>query len=205
MQRPLLCCAYYRCPCTSWKLAGEVVMRYTQCDRSLDAADGSLETKVIQTMTSDSEPTGASPPAREPIPLPDWLEPLIPRRGPQARRSPSDRGRSSGTGSAGSTFFGTLFSTSFDHFGTRNIAAPLYGVLIAVVVLEYIGSIVYVGVQHGQPWTWLWILIGAVGAVLTLAAARLLLEFVVATVKTAENTTYLAARAADAALVGDED
>ncbi|WP_419921928.1 DUF4282 domain-containing protein [Candidatus Poriferisodalis sp.] len=156
-------------------------------------------------MTSDSEPTGASPPAREPIPLPDWLEPLIPRRGPQARRSPSDRGRSSGTGSAGSTFFGTLFSTSFDHFGTRNIAAPLYGVLIAVVVLEYIGSIVYVGVQHGQPWTWLWILIGAVGAVLTLAAARLLLEFVVATVKTAENTTYLAARAADAALVGDED
>ena len=77
--------------------------------------------------------------------------------------------------------------------------------LIAVVVLEYIGSIIYVGDQHGQPWTWLWILIGAVGAVLTLAAARLFLEFVVATVKTAENTTYLAARAADAALVGDED
>ena len=86
-------------------------------------------------------------------------------------------------GSSGNTFFGTLFSTNLDHFGARSIASPIYGVLIAVVVLEYIGSIIYVGVQHGQPWTWLWILIGAVGAVLTLAAARLLLEFVVATVK----------------------
>ena len=157
------------------------------------------------TMTSGSEPAETSPSVREPIPLPDWLEPLIKRSGNQSGRSPSGRGRPRVKGSSEGTFFGTLFSTNFDPFCTRNIASTLYGVMIAVVVLEFIGSVVYVGVEHGQPWTWLAILVSGIGAMVTLAVARVFLEFVVATIKTAENTSYLAATAADAASAADGD
>lgn len=106
----------------------------------------------------------------------------------------------------GANFFRALFDFKFDHFITVKFSSFLYIVVFVVAALIWLGQIVSAimfGVVLGNVNSFfgepsfnavplvLSILFGWVPSVIALIAMRLGLEFAVATVRTAQNTTRI--------------
>ncbi|TDE99051.1 DUF4282 domain-containing protein [Occultella glacieicola] len=104
-------------------------------------------------------------------------------------------------------FFGSLFDLTFSHYVTLRFAKVLFIVAIVFVALGWLGAVVsafnfdpYGGFYDddggaGAMLGVLTLLFGWIPGFITLLLVRVGLEFAVATIKTAQNTSKLAERA----------
>jgi len=95
--------------------------------------------------------------------------------------------------SADPGFFSALFNLNFSHFITQKFASVLYVISMVVIGIAYL-SWVIAGFGIGAGFGFLVLILGAVFALLLLVLARVGLEFSVATIRTAQNTTKLVER-----------
>lgn len=105
-----------------------------------------------------------------------------------------------GTGSGSKGFFGSLFDFSFRHFVTIRFVQIFFIIGIAFAVLYYIvgfisAGIMGAGVSYYDDYSaWpvvLYLLFGWIAPVLMVLLLRVFLEFVVATIRTSQNTTEI--------------
>lgn len=112
---------------------------------------------------------------------------------PGAAQQPGGAPRRRAVGEAG--FLGALVDLTFRHFVTVKFAAFIYIVNIAQVVLAYLGFIIagfVVGVGIEMAWLGIVVLLfGWIPAILNIIWVRISLEFIVAAIRTAQNTTVL--------------
>jgi len=166
--------------------------------------------------SAPAAPASASQPSAEPA----WGSASSPSNGPQqlpgqegAQQGPgaqSPNAANSAVGGAvgdGANFFKAMLDFSFTHFITVKFSSFLYVVSFLVAALMWLGTIlsaIMFGVIWGSMTSYfgdpsfnpvpliLAILFGWIPSVIALIAMRLGLEFAVATVRTAQNTTRIA-------------
>ena len=102
--------------------------------------------------------------------------------------------------SSGKGFFGALLDVNFDNFIALKFAKFIYILAIVLAVLTVLMVWIFptISLLAGEPvFGVVWLLLGwvpaALAALFQLIGIRLFLEFVVATIKTSENTSHLAA------------
>lgn len=91
-------------------------------------------------------------------------------------------------------FFGALFDFSFRHFVAIKLVKIVYIIFIVLLAFFYLFALVGGFLVHPVVGV-LALIFYPVVAIVELALFRFVLEFIVATVRTAENTSAMAARA----------
>lgn len=113
----------------------------------------------------------------------------------------SATGTSASAAGSAKGFFGALFDFSFRHFVTIRFVQVFYIIGIAWALLNYLSGFITFGLLGAgiDPWgdysAWpiiLYILFGWIVPVITVLALRVGLEFVVATIRTSQNTSEIA-------------
>jgi hypothetical protein len=159
------------------------------------AAPGQQDAWGAQSAPSASQPEAA--------PSPVWGSAQSPSAAPQGGGAAQAGGSS--TGEAG--FFKALFDFRFEHFITVKFSSFLYIIAFIVAGLMWLMNIIW-GIAFGAVWGNMnsfygeggfnafplvfAILFGWIPSVISLIAMRLGLEFAVATVRTAQNTSRIA-------------
>ncbi|MCL6424180.1 DUF4282 domain-containing protein [Brachybacterium sp. JHP9] len=109
-------------------------------------------------------------------------------------------GQPTGAGTTAKGFFGAIFDFSFRHFVTIRFVQVFYIIGIAWAILNYVGGLIMslimgAGMSYYDDFSiWpflLYLVFGWIFPVLTILLLRVGLEFVVATIRTSQNTTEI--------------
>ncbi|TRW43873.1 DUF4282 domain-containing protein [Georgenia yuyongxinii] len=96
-------------------------------------------------------------------------------------------------GQGGSSFFHALFDFSFSRYITLTFAKVIYGISIGLSIVAWL-IYLFAGFAYEPGLGVLTLLLGWIPALFFIIVARVSLEFAVAMIKTAENTSALAGR-----------
>ena len=110
--------------------------------------------------------------------------------GPNAFQTAAQNINTDAALSATKGFFGSLFDTKFDHFVAPKLARVFYIIAIVLHVIAYLGLII-AAFQEDAGLGFAAIFVGALVILWDLILVRIVLEFLVSTVKTAENTARI--------------
>ena len=120
---------------------------------------------------------------------------------PFAAPAPQQNNQSAGTSSKGSGFFSALFDFSFKDFITLKFASVIYILVVALGAVFWVGTLLTALASFAQGpvsgvVSFLVVLIGGgIAYLLYIIQVRLILEFFAASIRTAQNTSELVAKA----------
>lgn len=145
-------------------------------------------------------PTGGQhPPQQAPGGAPPYQAPhgheAPPAGSPYAAPAPWQQAAGNQPGSnAGASFFQSLFDLSFSKYVTLGFAKVIYVLAMALIALSYL-MFVFIGFTVDQPAVGVFaLLLGWIPALVYLVLVRVSLEFAVAMIRTAQNTSVMANR-----------
>lgn len=143
-------------------------------------------------------PTGGQhPPQQQPAGVPPYLAPhgheAPPAGSPYAAPAPWQQGAGNQPGSnADASFFQSLFDLSFTKYVTLSFAKVIYVLAMALIALGYLMAIVIGFASEHSALGVFALLLGWIPALVYLVLVRVSLEFAVAMIRTAQNTSVMA-------------
>ncbi len=144
-----------------------------------------------QPVTGQTPPYASTPTGAEPAPWPAAGSTAVPADQtayppPTQGYPPPTQAYPSASGAASKGFFGSLFDFSFNSFITPIIVKVVYVLVFIAVILTWIIGVV-AGFSRGGIYGILAVVFGAIGSLLYLCFARMILEFFISVVRMSQD------------------